>query len=189
MQEGARNRQALLHSARIIAHRLVPTSRESHVRDLFFQIDITAGMIEKSGIEAQVFESRQIEIERSIVGKVTDHAARALASGFSALDCDCPRRGTRKPGQDFQKGRLAGAVAAEECDELPCRNADAQIAQSGEPPEIFRQPPDFDHSILGKAEYRIENSEFRIWKKRSRDDCEVRQDLTKHSQFSCVLPI
>src|SRR5262249_12410470 len=70
--------------------------------------------------EAQVLDDAQVGVERRVLREVADRApaGERLDRGIAAADADRAGGGREDTGEDAHRRRLAGAVRAEEADDL-----------------------------------------------------------------------
>src|SRR5262245_49736517 len=95
----------------------------------------------------QVVGHRHIEIDRDPLGEIADHRARPQRFGDDVVagDAHVAVTGGKNAGQDAHGGALAGAVGAEEADDLTRRHLERHVFNGGEGPEALGELLGLDH--------------------------------------------
>ena len=149
VQQGAGDRQALLHAGRVAHERSV--GDRFHVHDLQQIGRRTAGRggpePVQAGEEVQVLAPGQTPVEGALVRG--DEADRSLHGPVVARDVDAPdqrpsRRRQHQPGEDLEKGGLARAVGAQESQDLSRAHLEAQSIHRGQAAVASSEVPYFE---------------------------------------------
>ena len=89
-----------------------------------------AGEAANLGGEKQIFGDRHLVVERRMIGQVPHPRAHVVGviDDVEPVDPHAPRGRQKIASQDAQGGRLAGAVEAEQADDLPFGDGERQRA-------------------------------------------------------------
>ena len=114
VQKRPPDRQALAHAARKLAGQAVAHAGETHALQHFIGALARIGQAVQSPEQRQIFDRRELVVERDAVSQNSDAPARGFLAGIGALNLDRPARGPGKSGDDPQQSGLAGSVAAQQ---------------------------------------------------------------------------
>jgi hypothetical protein len=102
-----------------------------------------------------VLVDRQVFEEMRLVGheRETPLGLERIEDEVVAVDAHPPRGRAQDSGERSERGRLAGAIRADQPDDLPCADLERQIGHGGERAGLGRVSPaevlDGDGHVLG----------------------------------------
>src|SRR3990172_6629265 len=132
VQQGARQRETLLHPPREGTNRVAPARRQTHLVEGFLHTRLEINEPVHSPVEAQILFGREGAVEQRLVRQHADAPAhlggllRQAAPGHAHI----AEGGAHQGGQDANEGRLAGPIRSEQNDELARRDPEVDLAQN-----------------------------------------------------------
>ncbi len=146
VQDRPRDREALAHALAVGAHHVVAAVAELEALEQLVDARLAVLDAVHVGVEAQVLLRGEVEVEHRVVRDEADGAAHrhgVLAHVVAGhLDAAGARREQR--GQHAQRGRLAGAVGAEDAQEAAALEAEGEALQHLAAAERLAQALDLD---------------------------------------------
>jgi hypothetical protein len=131
------DRDLLLHATGVGAHGLVAAFPQAQLGEQPLRAgpDLAAAQALQAAEVQQVLPGRQRPVH--VAGAFQHradlpHRGRTLPGHVVAVQPDRARRGQDQPAQHLDRGRLAGAVGAEQADHLPWRHAQRDVADGRE---------------------------------------------------------
>ena len=125
---------------------------EAEPRGRFFDAprDLVLGHIKELGVQDQVLPHRQLGIEREGLRHVADLAADGDVVGIDRLaeQPGLPLGGRQQAAQHLHRRRLAAAVGAEEAEDLPALDPEADVIDRGEVAEPLGQVVRLDDHLV-----------------------------------------
>ena len=143
MDGGARQRDALLPATRQRARELLPAVGEPRARE--HRVDPRApgsqGHAVDARIEGEVLEDGEVLVEAEALGHVADALLDALGlpHDVAARDGPAAAGGIEDAAEHPDEGGLAGAVRAEDAEDLPAADVERDVAHGDELAEAARQ--------------------------------------------------
>ena len=100
--------------------------------------------------EFQIAAHGHLVIQRGLFWQVTDGALAVASVGehIHAVHQHLACRGRHVAGEDIQRGRFAGAVLAEQTDDLPLGGGEGNIADGFHHAVALGDAFEFDHGII-----------------------------------------
>ena len=144
VDDGHGERQALANAERKPGRQVVGVGGETEAREQSLDppADLRRRQVEQPGVEIQVLPDRELCIKREALRHVADPFARRQLVGLR-LFAEQPGptfRGRQQARQHFHRRGLAAAVRAQEAEDFPTLDLEADPVHGREVPEASRQP-------------------------------------------------
>ena len=151
MEKSPRDGQALVHASRKTTHGGVGAPCQVGTRQSLLDNRFRIGEVVNLGVELEVLAHREIGIEKAGVGEQPDlspYRCRILRRKTSVIE---ELSGARlyQCGGDMEKRGLAGAVSAEEREDLSGAKTKRDVGQGGKAAEAFGEGSSFESGVLG----------------------------------------
>src|SRR5690606_30563847 len=148
-QQGRGERDLLHHALAEAGHRVVRTLGEPEAGEQPVGIAFDAGLVEveQPALELQVLERGQRVVDARDLRHVADRPLRGsrVAPDVVTVDLDRARVGFEQPDEALDGRALAGAVRAEQRQDLAARGLEVEPVDGDQVPERLAQAPDPDH--------------------------------------------
>src|SRR5665647_3313730 len=128
VEDGARDGQALAHTLAVGAHDVVAAVAELEALEELRDARLAVVHPVHVGVEAQVLQRREVEVQHGVVRDEPDGAAHGhrVVAHVVAGDPDRAGAGREQRGEHAQHGRLAGAVGAEDAEKAAALEAEGK---------------------------------------------------------------
>ncbi|MCY1417919.1 hypothetical protein D9M71_334650 [compost metagenome] len=136
-------RQALTDAQRQAAGQFVADVLEAEAAEhlLHPRADFLGGQVEQPGVQVEVLQHRQLAVQGERLGHVADTPARRHVMGVHRLaeQRAAALAGRQQAGEHLHGGGLAAAVGAEEAEDFPALDAEADVVHRDEIAEAAGQ--------------------------------------------------
>jgi len=151
VQEAARDRELLIHSARQLGGERVLLARELELREQLARGPPPVHHPVDASEEVEVLHHREVIEEPRLVGQVGDPALRRdrVLREIVPGDPDRPPRRGDDAGDAAERRRLAGAVRADEADDLAGADLEGDAVHRGRAAELLAQGSDLEDRQAG----------------------------------------
>ena len=133
VHQGLRDQHAALHAARELAHIGIRLVGQAQAFEQLVDPGVVVAHTEIARLDAQRFTHIEEGVEHELLGHDAELAAglRVVGLHVVAQDADLAARGAHQAGEDADEGRLAGAVRAEQAEELALFDGQADVVKRG----------------------------------------------------------
>ena len=148
MDEDSGQAQALLHTAAEVSGQVVALLGEADQLEDFLNFfgPMRALHLIAGAKEIEILDDEHILVDAESIGHIADQAANliALFVNIIAVNAGCARGRPQEKGEYFQGGRFAGAVAADEAENIAPGHLKVQAIEGDQLPVGMREVKRFD---------------------------------------------